>query len=132
VNNFHSVSHQLQPWSQSAIYLGVAMIAAIWASVNFHLAVEHDRSRLAAIQNTSNLARVFEEHIVGTLMEIDRAIVPLRTSYKLTGNLNLANSITHPAMHSDLLTQVRILGADGVLIAASTEPILTSVDFSDR
>jgi diguanylate cyclase (GGDEF)-like protein len=128
VDRFYSALRQLRLWSQPAIYFGVAMIAAIWASVSFHLAVEHDRSQLAAIQNTSNLARVFEEHIVGTLTEIDRAIVLLRASYKLNGNLDLANSITN----SDLLTQVRVLDPDGVLIAASTEPILARVDFSDR
>jgi hypothetical protein len=77
MNKLCNALRQLRLWSQPAIYFGVVMIAAIWASVNFHLAVEHDRSRLAAIQNTSNLARVFEEHIVSTLMEIDRAIVLL-------------------------------------------------------
>ena len=132
MNRFHHALRQLRPWSQPAIYIGVAMIAAIWASVNFHLAVEHERSRLAAIQNTGNLARVFEEHIVRTLTETDRAIVLLRTSYQLNGNFDLANPLTNPALHSDLLTQIRILGPDGVLIAASTEPILSRVDFSDR
>jgi diguanylate cyclase (GGDEF)-like protein len=108
------------------------MIAAIWVSINFHLAVEHDRSRLAAIQNTGNLARVFEEHIVRTLMETDRTIVLLRTSYQLHGNFDLASSPTNPSLQSDLVTQIRILGPDGVRIAASTEPITERVDFSDR
>jgi diguanylate cyclase (GGDEF)-like protein len=132
MKSFYNTFRQSRPWLQPAIYFGVAMIAAIWAIVTFHLAVEYNRSRLVTVQNTSNLARVFEEHIVGTLMEIDRAIVLLRTSYRLTGNLDLANSVTNPAMHSDLLTQVRILGPDGALVAASSEPILPGVNFSDR
>ena len=132
MDRFHNALHQLRPWSQPAIYIGVAMIAAIWTSFNFHLAVEHERSRLAAIQNTGNLARVFEEHIVRTLTETDRAIVLLRTSYQLTGNFDLANPLTDPSVHGDLLTQIRILGPDGVPIATSTEPILPRVDFSDR
>lgn len=122
---------QLRPWSQPAIYVGVAMIAAIWVSVNFHLAVEHDKSRLAAIQNTGNLARVFEEHIARTLIETDRAILLLRTSYQRDGNFDLANSLPNPSLQSDLLTQMRILGPDGVLVA-SMMPILSRVDFSDR
>jgi diguanylate cyclase (GGDEF)-like protein len=129
---FYDAMRQLRSWSQPAIYIGVAMIAAIWASINFHLAVERDRSQLAAIQNTANLARVFEEHIVRTFMETDRAIVLLRTSYQTHGNFDLANSLTIPSLQSNLLTQIRILGPNGVLIAASTEPISSSVNFSDR
>ena len=132
MNKLRDTLHQLNHWSQPTIYIGMAIIAAIWTSVNFYLAVEHDRSQLAAIQNTGNLARVFEEHIVRTLVETDRAIVLLRTSYLLNGNLDLAASLTNTVLHRDPLTQVRILDPDGVLIAASTETILSRVDFSDR
>ena len=132
VVKFYNALGQLRPWAQPAIYIGVVMIAAIWASVTFHLAVEHEKSRLAAIQNTGNLARVFEEQIVRTLMETDRAIVLLRTSYQRNGNFDLANSLTNPALRSDLFTQIRILGPDGALIAASTEFILSPADVSDR
>jgi hypothetical protein len=44
VDKFYNALRQLRPWSQPAVYIGAAMIAAIWVSVNFHLAVEHDRS----------------------------------------------------------------------------------------
>ena len=132
VVKFYNALGQLRPWAQPAIYIGVVMIAAIWASVTFHLAVEHEKSRLAAIQNTGNLARVFEEQIVRTLMETDRAIVLLRTSYQLNENFDLANSLTNPALQSDLITQIRILGPDGALIAASTEFILSPADVGDR
>jgi two-component system, sensor histidine kinase len=132
VGKFYNALRQLRPWSQPAIYIGAVMIAAIWVSIDFHLAVERDRSRLASIQNTGNLARVFEEHIVRTLFETDRSIVLLRTSYQLHGNFDLASSLTIPSVRDNLLTQIRILGPDGVLIAASTEPISSRVDFSDR
>jgi PAS domain-containing protein len=130
VNKFYNRLCQLRPWSQPACYVGVTMIAAIWVSINFHLAVEHERSRLAAFQSSGNLARVFEEHIVRTLMETDRAIVLLRTSYQLNRNLDLANSLA--SLQNDLFTQIRILGPDGVLIAASGQTISARVDFSDR
>jgi diguanylate cyclase (GGDEF)-like protein len=122
----------LRPWSQPATYVGVAVIAAIWVSINFHLAVELERPRLAAIQDTSNLARVFEEHIVRTIMETDRTILLLRTSYRATGNFDLVNSLATHSQQNELLTQIRILGPDGVLLAASTESISSAVDFSDR
>ena len=123
---------QLRPLAQPAICVGVAMIVAIWVSINFHLSVEHDRSRSAAVQATGNLARAFEEHIVRTIMEADRAILLLRTSYRLTGNFDLANSLANPSLRNDLLTQIRVFDPDGVIIAATAERSLSRVGFSDR
>src|SRR5450432_2204313 len=121
---------QMRPWSQPAIYVGAAMIAAIWASVSFNLAVEHERSLLSSVQSTGNLARVFEEHIVRVLMEADRAMVLLRTSYQQNGNFDLARSIG--ALQNDLLAQIRIVGPDGVLVSTNTGPISSPLDVGDR
>jgi diguanylate cyclase (GGDEF)-like protein len=132
VDKFYNALRQLRPWSQPAVYIGAAMIAAIWVSINFHLAVEHDRSLHASIHDTSNLARVFEEHIARILTETDRTIVLLRNSYQLRGNFDMAKSLTNPSQQNDLLSQIRILGPDGMIMAASTDAILSPGGFSDR
>lgn len=108
------------------------MVAAIWLSFTFHLAVEHDRSLSAAVQNTGNLARVFEEHIVRTLMEADRAIVLLRSSYQVNGNFDLASSFAKLTQKRDLIAEIRVIGPDGLVIASATRPISAPVDSSDR
>jgi diguanylate cyclase (GGDEF)-like protein len=130
VNRFYRAWRQLRPWSQPAIYVGAAMIAAIWASVSFNLAVEHERSLLSTIQSTGNLARVFEEHIVRILVEADRAMVLLRSSYQQNGNFDLAKSFG--AMQNDLLAQIRIVGPDGILVSTNTGPISSPLDVGDR
>jgi diguanylate cyclase (GGDEF)-like protein len=132
MDRFYNALRQLRFWSQPAICVAVAMIAAIWVSINFHLAVEHDSSRRTAIQDTGNLARVFEEHIARTIMEADRAILLLRTSYQLTGNFDLASSLASPSLRNDLLTQIRVFDPDGMIIAGSRERSLSRVGFSDR
>ena len=132
MDKFCIALRRLRLLAQPAIYVGMAMIVAIWVSINFSLSVEHDRSRNIAIQNTGNLARVFEEHIVRTIMEADRAILLLRTSYQLTGNFDLANSLANPSLRNDLLTQIRVFGPDGVIIAATAERRLSRDGFSDR
>jgi diguanylate cyclase (GGDEF)-like protein len=123
---------QLKSLSKPAIFVGMAMIAAIWASVSFHLSVEHDRAQRSAIQDTGNLARVFEEHILRTIMEADRAILMLRASYRLTGNFDLANSLTSPSLRNDLLTQIRVFDPGGAIIAATSEQGRSRVGFGDR
>jgi hypothetical protein len=132
VEKFRIALRQLRPLAQPAICVGLAMIVAIWVSINFHLSVEHDRSRSAAVQATGNLARAFEEHIVRTIMEADRAILLLRTSYQLTGNFDLANSLAHPSLRNDLLTQIRVFDQDGVIIAATAERSLSRAGYGDR
>jgi diguanylate cyclase (GGDEF)-like protein len=108
------------------------MVTAVWLSFTFHLAVEHDRSLSAAVQNTGNLARVFEEHIVRTLMEADRAIVLLRSSYQVNGNFDLASSFAKLTQKRDLIAEIRVIGPDGLVIDSATRPINAPVDSSDR
>jgi diguanylate cyclase (GGDEF)-like protein len=129
VNGFFGAWRRLRPWSQPAIYIGAAVIAAIWASVSFNLEIERERSLQSSIQSTGNLARVFEEHIVRTLMEADGAMVLLRSSYQQNGNFDLAKSLG--ILQNDLLAQIRIVGPDGVLISTNTGPISAPVDVSD-
>ncbi len=71
----------LRAASQGTTYFGLAMIALIWLSVHFHLAVERESTQQAAVQNSSNLARAFEEHLIRSLTEIDKALVFLRENY---------------------------------------------------
>jgi diguanylate cyclase (GGDEF)-like protein len=130
VNGFLGAWRRLRPWSQPAIYIGAAVIAAIWASVSFNLAIERERSLQSSIQSTGNLARVFEENIVRTLMEADRAMVLLRSSYQQSGNFDLAKSLG--ILENDLLAQIRIVGPDGILISTNTGPISAPVDVHDR
>ena len=130
MDGFLGAWRHLRPWSQPAIYIGAAVIAAIWASVSFNLAIERERSLQSSIQSTGNLARVFEENIVRTLMEADRAMVLLRSSYQQNGNFDLAKSLG--ILQNDLLAQIRIVGPDGVLIPTNTGPISAPLDVRDR
>src|SRR5947209_4160975 len=63
-------------------------------------------------------------------MEADRAMVLLRSSYQQNGNFDLVRSLG--ILQNDLLTQIRIVGRDGVLIPTNTEPISAPLDVRDR
>lgn len=117
---FYHALRQLRPWSQPAIYVGAAMVAAIWVGISLHLGVEYRRSLISTDQSNGNLARVFEEHIASTLMETDRTLRLLRTSYQVDGNFDLANSLPNVSPQRELLTEIRIIGPDGATIASTT------------
>src|SRR5262245_33710191 len=61
--------------------LGIILIGLVWITTIFHLQNERTNIELAAVQNASNLAGAFEEHLSRTLNEIDRSIKILRTNY---------------------------------------------------
>ena len=71
----------LRAIGQSSTYLGLALIGFIWISLSFHLQVERSAAERAAIQNSRNLVRVFEEHLSRSIHDIDRALKVLRSHY---------------------------------------------------
>ena len=61
-------------------FLGVALLALSWGGVEFYLDSERDRAQAASIQNTTNLAHLFEDHIVRLIKANDRILRALQVS----------------------------------------------------
>jgi diguanylate cyclase (GGDEF)-like protein len=131
-SSLRALLRALRPWFQPATYVGVAMIAGLWVGVNVHLATERSRVRQDTAQDTSNLARVLEEHIVHTFKETDRALLLLRASYARNPSSDLPDWLASPFLQSGLLTQISILGPDGRNIATTTGAAPARFSFSDR
>jgi diguanylate cyclase (GGDEF)-like protein len=122
----------LRAVSQGTTYFGAAMIALIWLSVHFHLAVERERSQQAAIQNSGNLARAFEQHLIRSLTEIDRALVFLRETYlKDPGRFRMSDWVNRPGFLVDPTMQIGIISPDGFL-RISSGPLSRAIHLSDR
>ena len=51
--------------------LGLGGIVMLWAGVFYFLAAERDQALRAAVQNTTNLTRAFEEHIIRSIKSVD-------------------------------------------------------------
>ena len=102
-------------WNLST-FLGVVMIAFIWWGTAFHLKVERQNAEEAAIQNSGNLARAFEEHLVRSIKEVDKVMRFLRENYEENpAAFDLANSAKNTQLLSDITTRIGIIGADGFL-----------------
>jgi diguanylate cyclase (GGDEF)-like protein len=124
----------LRATAQGSTLLSVMMIALVWAGVGFHLKVENDDAEAAAVQNSANLARAFEEHLSRSLNEIDRSLKIIRTNYSLdpTGfDLRRWLSISH--IFDENTLQVAIISPEG-FIKESNINSSTSVgtDLRDR
>ncbi len=117
----------LQPTS----YLGLATIILIWAAVLFHLDVVRDKSEHAAIQTTGNLARAFEEHIVRTVADIDWTIHILIAAYLRDPAGFDINTLLIPGQLNNI-TQIALIGPDGIVRKSTFGPQAIGVDLSDR
>jgi len=97
-------------------FLGAAMIGIIWLGVAFHLTAERQISQEAAIQNSGNLVRAFEEHLVRSIKEVDRVLLFLRAKYEEgAATFDFASWKDSDYLFSDITSQVGIIGADGFL-----------------
>jgi len=120
-------------WHQPATYFGMAMIAAIWVSSTYHLAVERDRLELGAVKNSSNLARVFEEHIVRIFNETDSTLQLVRTAYLANpSELEFAKQLTDRDLRTNFISHIAIIDAKGIFAVSSLGPVASNVDVSDR
>jgi diguanylate cyclase (GGDEF)-like protein len=106
----------LRAAAQGSTLLSAMMIAVVWAGVGFHLKVENDGAEAAAVQNSANLARAFEEHLSRSLNEIDRSLKVIRSNYTLDPSgfdLKSWLSITH--LFDENTLQVAIISPDGFI-----------------
>jgi diguanylate cyclase (GGDEF)-like protein len=132
------ISHTLAAGRRAAgnisTFLGVAMIGIIWLGATFHLTTERQIFQEAAIQNSGNLARAFEEHLVRSIKEVDRVLLLLRENYeKNPAVFDFANWKESEYFFSDIAaTRVGIIGVDGLLRQSNAGVPSASVDLRDR
>ena len=124
----------LRAFWQSPVLLGLFVIGLIWSSLNFHLSAERDAAERAAVQNSSNLAHAFEQHLSRVVGEIDRSLKVMRKYYVLyPEGFEFSDWLHSSGLFEDQTVQVGIIGPDGFLKKSSIEasgPL--SFDLSDR
>jgi diguanylate cyclase (GGDEF)-like protein len=122
---------QLRPALQGATFLGVAMIALTWASIGFDLRLEWKSAQQAAIQNSGNLARAFEEQIIRSIREVDKALLVLRDAYERDPrHFNLDNSARYYL--GEAIPIFGVIDQHGMLRATTPSRLQSPVDLSDR
>lgn len=113
--------------------IGLCGIAVLWAGMLHALSVERDMALRDAIQNTSNLARAFEEHIVRTMKTVDRTLLFVREAHRQDPDHFDLNAWTSGTMKlTDLASQVALVNRDGILVDTNFLAPPNTIDLSDR
>ena len=94
----------------------------MWTTLFYFLKNEHDSAERAAIQNSTNLAGAFEEHLSQSLSEIDRSLKIIRTLYVRDPNkFDLVDWLKSNRILTDGILQITIFGRDGTVKSSSAE-----------
>jgi len=95
---------------QRSVVLGAILISLVWMALSFFLTNEHDSAERAAIQNSTNLAGAFEEHLSRSLSEIDRSLKIIRIlQARDPGTFNLADWLKSNRVLTNDVLQIAVV-----------------------
>jgi signal transduction histidine kinase len=116
-----------------SILLGLCAIAVLWVGVLHSLSAEREQALRGARQETSNLSRAFEEHIVRSIKAIDQTLLYVRDSYeKDRAKFDLTAWMGNTKFLTDMAFQIVLIDKNGLLVASNLTAAGTRMDLSDR
>ncbi|RAI41957.1 sensor domain-containing diguanylate cyclase [Rhodoplanes roseus] len=118
---------------QPATALGALTIALLWIGIGYQLGLEREKLQALAFQDTRNLARVVEEHVVRSIQAPDHILRLARAgiaSDPAGFDLHAFARIAVP--EGGVALQLSLIGPDGFLRMSSQGPVTPPLDLSDR
>src|SRR5882672_10356224 len=119
---------------RSSAILGVAIIAMLWAGVILKYSEDVQEDRREAERTNINFAMVFEENVLRSIGEIDKALLYLRRSIETRKDTTDFNTIANTTdVLSEIIVQVAIIDSSGIMRASNVGPQpAPPLDLSDR
>lgn len=116
------------------VVFGVVIIAMLWSGVLFKYWHDADAAYQDELRNGRNLALLFEENVLRSIGETDKAILYLRRQIESRfGTTDFHKLVSSSDIISELIVQVAIIDADGIMRASSASPgPAKPIDLSDR
>lgn len=118
----------------SSILFGGVIIAMLWGGIflKYYEDVRYDQ--LEAERSNKNFAMVFEENVLRSIGEIDKALLYLRRSIESSkGQPNYNKIINSDDVLSEIIVQMAIIDANGIMRASNAGPQpAPHIDLSDR
>lgn len=121
--------------TQTSFILGIAMIAMLWTGIALKFKDQAAGSYRDAVQNNQNLALLFEENILRTVGEVDKALHFMRRQIgqQHPDSADPHRIVSNSDIFNELIVQFAIIDAAGMLQASSAGAQPTSpIDLSDR
>src|SRR5216683_778140 len=119
---------------RSSAIFGVVIIAMLWAGVAIKYVGDVQEDRREAERTNRNFAMVFEENVLRSIGEIDKALLYLRRGIETRQGSSDFNTIANTTdVLSEIIVQVAIIDAEGIMRASNVGPQpAPPLDLSDR
>ena len=119
---------------RSTAILGTIIIAMLWIGITFKYFERVHSDQVEAERTNENFAMVFEENVLRSLSEVDKAVLYLRHSVETRKDTTDYNTIIRTTdVLSEIIVQVAIVDDKGIIRASSAGPQPTPpIDVSDR
>ena len=119
---------------RSSAVFGMVLIAMLWAGVILKYSEDVQGDKRDAERSNQNFAMVFEENVLRSIGEIDKALLYLRRSIETRKDSADYTTIANTTdVLSEIIVQVAIIDRSGILRASNVGPQPTPpLDLSDR
>src|SRR5215510_4490309 len=119
---------------RSSAIFGMVIIAMLWAGVAVKYAEDVQADRRDAERTNTNFAMVFEENVLRSIGEIDKALLYLRRSIETRKeSIDFSTIVNTTDVLSEIIVQVAIIDANGIMRASNIGPQpAPPLDLSDR
>jgi hypothetical protein len=119
---------------RSSAIFGTVIIAMLWAGVFLKYSEDVQADRKEAERSNRNFAMVFEENVLRSIGEIDKALLYLRRSIETRrASTDYTTIVNTTDVLSEIIVQVAIIDSGGILRASNVGRQPTPpLDLSDR
>jgi len=109
---------------QPAVWFGCAMLIMLWFGIGYQIRSEYSAKESAIHQDLRNFGHVFEEHVVRTVRELDKALLMMRDRYlkarqSVSYEEAIGRALPNPQLLSDMSFQLATIDRDGLLRATT-------------
>jgi hypothetical protein len=119
---------------RSTAILGVLILAMLWGGICLKYTQDVSADERQAQRTNRNFAMVFEENVLRSIGEIDKALLYLRRTIETRRDATDFHTIVSTAdLISEIIVQVAIIDAQGIMRASNAGPQpAPAIDLSDR
>ncbi len=118
---------------RSTAVFGVVIIAMVWGGICLKYIQDIRSDEREAERTNQNFAMVFEENVLRSIGEIDKSLLYLRRTIETRQDTDDFHTIVSTAdLLSEIIVQVAIIDAKGIMRASNAGPAAGACDRSER
>lgn len=120
--------------SSAVVALGSIIIVLLWLGVYVKYQDSMQSTQVEAERETANLSLLFEENVLRSIGEINKALLYLRHSIEAQrAYSDVATIVNSTDLQSEIIVQVAVIDAKGIMRATNAGPQpAPAIDLSDR